>query len=97
MTRPQIPLLPSLRALTADLRQLHQAWSHPDAGGEYVGLTLAKRGRYRDPHGWKVRVVGPSERGEKQFGREYIPGDGLAFDAVAAARRLLAAARDGLA
>lgn len=90
------PPLPSLRALTAELRELHEVWTHPEAGGEYVGLTLAKRSPTRTPHGWKVRCCGDSDRGELQFGREYVPGDGAPFDAVAAARRLLATARDGI-
>lgn len=33
--------LPTLRALTAALREQHEAWSHPDCGGEYVCLVDA--------------------------------------------------------
>jgi hypothetical protein len=87
------PPLPSLRALTNELRELHQAWSHPDAGGEYAALT-----RVYDPeilgHRWQVRAAGDDNA---QFGHEYIPGDGARFNATAAARRLLAAARDAQA
>lgn len=31
-TGPECPKLPSLRQLTAQLRDLHEAWSHPDTG-----------------------------------------------------------------
>lgn len=78
---------PTLRALTARLRELHTAWSHPDAGGEYVQLRQAIDGT------WYVTPYTLS--GERSaHGREWIPGDGAKFDAVAAARRLLAAVRD---
>jgi hypothetical protein len=80
--------LPSLRALTRSLRELHEAWSHPDCGGEYVCLVDA---------GSKVGWVIETAEHPDGVGREYVPGDGARFDAVAAARRLLAAARDGLA
>lgn len=116
------PPLPTLRALTAELRSLHASWgSHPDVG-EYVSLCP---GDQEDP-GWHVMVG--AEEGCRPHGREFIPGsverecsacEGRAggpvdaplcstcngsgrvrvpspFDAVAAARRLLAAARDGL-
>jgi hypothetical protein len=72
---------PSLRALTAELRALHAAWAHPDAGGEYVGITA---------EGGMLEAY----EGQRLIGREWIPGDGKPFDAVAAARRLLAAVRD---
>jgi hypothetical protein len=132
------PPLPSLRALACELRALHEAWSHPDAGGEYVTLAL-EAGNVAPA--W--RVVAVSQVGSMylilwdgvtpmRFGHEYVPGSverecswcdpkgsgdgaghlaGLAcpecdgsgrvsvpspFDATAAARRLLAAARDGL-
>jgi hypothetical protein len=113
----QAPKLPTLHALTRELRELHEAWSHPDACGEYVSLYLPGQG-------WHL-AVGATPDGRRIYGREYIPGsvelvcptfDGdclsgacatchgsgrvhtpSPFDAVAAARRLLAAARDGLA
>lgn len=123
MTDVRIPKLPSLRALTAELRSLHEAWSHPDAGGEYATLR-----RWYDPdilgHRWEVTAV-EDGRGGVECGREWVPGpverecpscakygehweglpcpscDGTGrvhtpapFDATAAARRLLAAARD---
>jgi hypothetical protein len=122
------PKLPSLRALTRELRELHEAWSHPDAGGEYVALTLIHDDVVRKPRRWRVRVfdsAGATYTGDPQFGREFIPGSALTscacakhvwqvrlqcnacngsgrvstpspFDAVAAARRLLAAAREGM-
>jgi hypothetical protein len=113
----QQPKLPSLRALTQQLRELHEAWSHPDAGGEYVSLYLPGQG-------WHL-AVGATPDGRRIYGREYVPGsveregptfDGdclggacatchgsgyvsvpTPFDATAAARRLLAAARDAQA
>lgn len=116
------PPLPSLRALTAELRDLHEAWSHPHAGGEYVSL-------HQREHDYRVGVSCTYTGHE--FGREYVPGSVEApcdcrggwrvtreeeggpescrrcggtgrvhapssFDATAAARRLLAAARDGM-
>ncbi len=77
--------LPSLRVLTAALRELHAAWAHPISGGEYVGLVNA---------GSIVGWVLESPPHPDLIGWEYIPGDGAPFDAVAAARRLLADARD---
>jgi hypothetical protein len=87
------PPLPSLREVTRQLRVLHEVWSHPDCGGEYVAMTL-NHYRYgnHEPRNWIVRIVGDPDN--TQYGREFIPGDGAKFDAVAAARRLLAAARD---
>lgn len=122
-----IPPLPSLRALTRELRELREAWSHPDAGGGEAALTLIHDDVVHKPRRWRVRAVDPQVWGV-QYGREYIPGscscpaecnagrtaggfDGYDveclrcqgtghvhsdFDAVAAARRLLAAARDGM-
>lgn len=80
------PSLPSLRDLTRQLRELHEAFAHPIVGGEYV--CLARDNQARRGH-FGVMLYVPSG-----FGREYIPGDGAPFDAVGAARRLLAAARD---
>lgn len=130
----RLPPLPSLRALTAELRALHDAWSHPDAGGEYVSLLLEcdeirmliwDEADIINPR-WRACAVGQVgsvhvvPRGEgvtttHVYGHEYIPGSrevdctpdwapdtrgavkvhvGSPFDATAAARRLLAAARD---
>ncbi len=79
------PALPSLRALTASLRALHSAFSHPDGGGEYVCLVNAGQA------GWILENATHPDG----VGREYVPGDGKRFDAVAAARRLLASAMGG--
>jgi hypothetical protein len=68
MTTPKLPTL----------RDLHKAWSYPDAGGEKVECV----GTYKESDCIAV------------YGREYIPGDGARFDARAAARRLLADARE---
>ncbi len=93
MVAMSAPPLPSLRALTAELRDLH-------AGGEYVGLALVAD---QVDDNWQVMAVSQVESIDVRdadvgvrvvFGREYIPGDGAPFDAVGAARRLLAAARD---
>lgn len=124
----KLPELPSLRALTRELRELHEAWSHPDAGGEYVCL-ICLDGSHGERSGWRVVDVGsaPNLCGSilVDVGREYVPGSRTCekcqfvppswpavramcpacagtghvptpFDATAAARRLLAAARDGL-
>lgn len=81
---------PSLRKLTAELRALHSAYAHPDAGGEYVKLHVSNL----EPDTWCVAPVGATGWSWPHYGREYVPGDGAPFDAVAAARRLLAAFRD---
>lgn len=88
------PPLPSLRTLTAELRALHEAWAHPDAGGEYVRLVCLSDG------GWSVAAAGQIDALDVAFsdarvhcvyGWEFVPGDGAPFDPVAVARRLLAA------
>jgi hypothetical protein len=99
-----MPALPSLRALTADLRELHAAWAHPDAGGEYVRLVFHIENNHYE---WLAVAAGQVDslwiahvdhkpNSAMVYGWEFIPGDGARFDAVAAARRLLAAAREGL-
>lgn len=71
--------------MTSQLRALHEAWAHPIAGGEYIGLVDA------GPEvGWVLEAAPHPDL----VGWEFVPGDGQKFDAVAAARRLLAAARD---
>ena len=66
MTKP-----PSLRTLTRELRELHEAWSHPDVGGEYVCMARCLGA------GWVVEPVSSAESCKlPMFGREYIPGDG---------------------
>jgi hypothetical protein len=80
---------PTLRQLTAHLRQLHTDWGHPDAGGEYAILVCTEDNWYTicpgDQARFSVGIVA---------GREWIPGDGKKFDAIAAARRLLASVKD---
>jgi hypothetical protein len=82
------PKLPTLRNLTKELRERHNAWAHPFAGGEYVTLQW-----YPGEHYWLVDTLPRQCRPGLSCGREYIPGDGLPFDAVGAARRLLSDAR----
>lgn len=79
--------LPSLRDLARELKSLHEAFAHPDGGGEFVGLVYAGRDA-----GWVIECAPHPD----MLGREFIPGDNLKFDATAAARRLLAAAKDWL-
>jgi hypothetical protein len=81
--------LPTLRQLTARLRDINAAFAHPDGGSGHVCL-------YREPEvcggEW---VCGTAEHALGLPGSltcEYVPGDDT-FDAVAAARRLLADAR----
>jgi hypothetical protein len=114
------PPLPSLRALTRELRALHAAW-----GGEYACLY-----RNSATGGFYVSAVSSGNwRNDPAYGREYVPGSvervcpkcnpphrwigydawggkcsgcngsgktsaPSPFDATAAARRLLAAARE---
>ncbi len=76
---------PTVRALTRQLRELHQRaplrvaviWFQESLAEAYAGLQL------------------DDLEGDVCYGREQLPADGAKFDAVAAARRLLAAARDG--
>lgn len=97
------PPLPSLRTITARLRSLHEAWSHPLAGGEYVRLVCEVLGDVAPYYQWRVCSAGEIDSvwvahldhgPARIYGWEYVPGDGAKFDATAAARRLLAAARD---
>ena len=84
------PPLPSLRRLTASLRDLNEAWEHPEAGPEFAMLVLYDA---ENPRAARWRVS-PDHHDWPHFGREYVPADVARFDAVGAARRLLAAARD---
>ena len=78
------PPLPTLRELATELREIHEAFMHPEAGSAHVGLTF-------DRYGWRV-TADPSE---PWYGREFVPGFYVSnFNAIGAARRLLAAARD---
>lgn len=74
------------------LRELHRAWPTAYARSRSVTgreVTLHESGM--------VHAVGLSIFDERTYGREAIPDAREPFDATAAARRLLAAARDGLA
>lgn len=95
--------LPTLRELTAQLRRLHEAFAHPAGGSEYARLACVDA----DGRGvtWQLLAAGQldnvpvacTDDGDALvFGCELVPGDGAPFDAVAAARRLLAAARTGI-
>jgi hypothetical protein len=81
--------LPSLRAVARELRALNEAWGHEIAGPEYAALTL------HDDGAWSVEML-DSLFFPNQFGRELVPAS-RKFDAVGAAQRLLAAARDEFA
>ncbi len=76
---------PTLRALAQMVRKANAAWD----GGEYAALTWCI-----DPPEWRVEVLDHLTASGEQYGREWIDGDGLPCDAVAIARRLLAAFRD---
>lgn len=79
-----LPALPSLRVLTSQLRDLNEAFAHPEGGPEYVVLVNA---------GPEVGWVLECPQHPDGIGCEWVPGVQY-FDATAAARRLLAAARD---
>lgn len=90
--------LPSLRALTAELRILNEAYAHPVAGASNVTLCYVRGFDMHCPSGWMCVEVGSLDSlfGDvlARWGCEEVPG-AFPFDAVATARRLLAAARDG--
>lgn len=82
---------PTLRQLTKHLREVNDACRHPDCGACEVQLVhdVFLPGGIDE---WLVQALGhPVERA---YGCELVPGDDT-FDAVGAARRLLAAVRDG--
>ena len=87
------PWLPLPCELAASLVKCHEAHAHPECGGEFV--TLALTGDDDFPY-WALRYPGEADNPKTAFGREYVPGDGLPFDADAAAARLLSDARTGL-
>lgn len=74
---------PSLRYVTQLVRSINSAWD----GGEFV--TLARYGA-----SWTLEPAEHPCGSDEHHGREWIPGDGQPLDAVAVARRLLAAYRD---
>jgi hypothetical protein len=84
--------LPSLRAVAEMVREANEAWD----GGEFA--TLVHYTRLNGGHGaWAVEPVSFGSHdvnAPPAYGREWLPGDGLPCDAVAVARRLLAAWRD---
>lgn len=100
MTDPRLPPLPSLRALTAELRELNEAYKHPIGGASYVALCCVRGYDLSgERSGWRLVEIGSldSVHGDvlERCGREEVPGT-EPFDATAAARRLLAAARDAM-
>jgi hypothetical protein len=72
---------PNLKVLARLVREANDAWD----GGEYCALV-------RIGQRWTVGV--DCRGGFETYGREWLPGDGAPLDAVAVARRLLAAFRD---
>lgn len=92
----QIPLWgpaepPTLRAVTALLRQINGLFAHQLA----VSITAhgIVAGRIEGPP--TVALPYGAERlQEMRYGREILPGNSQKFDAVAAARRLIAALAD---
>jgi hypothetical protein len=79
---------PTQTQLTRMLRYLNEGLKHPDAGGEFFGLRFDEY-----EQAWVLSCEFGREYGWKIYGREYVPGADK-YDAVAAARRLLAAVRD---
>jgi len=88
--------LPTLRALTARLRDLNEAFAHPEGGPGSVCLWWegsTTPALWPMPFGAGGWVCGTSWEGwSVRVGPEEIPGNDT-FDAVACARRLLADAR----
>lgn len=98
MIGAHLPPLPTLRELAAELRQLNEDYSHPIAGASNVALCCVRAyDMSGEKHGWRCVEMGSlgNIHGDvlAECGCEEIPG-AMPFDAVAAARRLLAAARD---
>jgi hypothetical protein len=91
MTAKQQVDLPSLREVTEMIRSTYAAFLHPECGGGIVYLTCVCAG-YDDAH-WSLECF-PEDWPHTQHG-ESVPGmPSPRFDAVAAARRLLSAAKD---
>lgn len=86
------PPLPSLQQLTRMLTETGRAFAHPDCGPGSVALYCEGAG-WPDAH-WTVGCFPEDWPHAKLF--EDVPGRGLVgtFNAIGAARRLLAAARD---
>ena len=93
--------LPTLRALTARLRDMNEAFKHPDGGLGEVYLYWEGWSAFMPGFDRHTPVAGNGEwcagchglAWPVHVGPETVPGDDT-FDAVAAARRLLAAAKD---
>jgi len=82
--------MPTLRELTKWLRELNEAYGHPEAGPEYVVLYCDLG---RTP-AWFVASVGCQDRDPRfNVGWELVPGK-PEFDAVAAARRMRSLLRE---
>jgi hypothetical protein len=88
----RVPPLPTVRELTRDLRELHEAWAHPESGPCEVYL-------YVDGAGWNDANWRLGSTREGWPGPDHYESGcgGAGFDPVAAARRLHAAARDLMA
>lgn len=80
---------PALRHVTRMVRQANDAWE----GGEFCALSYTAD----ELDCWSIDVFDSRSVVSVQFGREWIPGDGAPLDAVAVARRLLAAFVEGRA
>lgn len=80
-----------LRALVKELRELNEYYDGPGP----VGLCVTGPNRYDGVIEWSV-CQHDTLGSQILFGREEIPGDGLPFDAVGAARRLLSDYRNGV-
>jgi hypothetical protein len=93
MNNHSLPPLPTLRVLTRMLRDLHAAWSHPECGPEVVALYCDGAG-WHDA-AWSVGAPDALRAGQGWPGVRVDDTPGADnFDAVGAARRLLASARD---
>jgi hypothetical protein len=81
--------LPTLRQLTKRLRDLNEAFAHPEGGPGSVCLFWESRAPGSTVGEW---VCGAQWEGwPLHYGPEEVPGNDT-FDAVGAARRLLATA-----
>ncbi len=86
-----MPPLPTVRELAAMFRRTHKAFCHPECGEGIVYLTCEGAG-WPDAH-WTLESF-PEGWPHAKNG-EHVPGTpGLRFDAIGAARRCLASARD---
>lgn len=77
--------LPLLRWVTREVRRCNDAFDGPAP----VSLKI-----FHETFQWRVAVCDSSDDPNEAKGCEPLPGDGRPIDAVAVARRLLAAWRD---